>query len=209
MGVCNTYSWNGAEWGELKHATPCKARLITNLRALRPCMCAGVVCQGASTYASPPPPRPPPPPGTSPSQSLRLVGGSTPSSGRLEVYLNGQWGTVCDDNWADFVVSYNAQTVCRQLGLPWEGAYARTQAYYGGNYFLQTLMDDVACTSSDSTIQGCYRTQAMHNCNHGEDVGELTLTWHPPRLGLGVRGREEWHPVLPYLTWGGASPAPS
>ena len=110
-----------------------------------------------------------------PSQSLRLVGGSTSSSGRLEVYLNGQWGTVCDDNWAESVVSYNAQTVCRQLGLPWEGAYARTVAYYGQNTGLPILMDDVACTGSGVSIQACQRRASGNDCSHSEDVGEFRL----------------------------------
>ena len=43
---------------------------------------------------------------------IRLVGSSNTRSGRLEVYLNSQWGTVCDDNFG----ITEAQVVCQQLG---------------------------------------------------------------------------------------------
>ena len=43
---------------------------------------------------------------------VRLVEGQTISNGRVEICLNGLWGSVCDDGWD----TRDAQVVCRQLG---------------------------------------------------------------------------------------------
>ena len=45
--------------------------------------------------------------------TVRLVGGNSSYEGRLEVYHNGQWGTVCDGGFTDTAAS----VVCRSLGV--------------------------------------------------------------------------------------------
>ena len=48
---------------------------------------------------------------------IQLAGGSNPSEGRLEVCLNNQWGTVCDDS----MDQAGAGVVCNQLGFSSQG----------------------------------------------------------------------------------------
>ena len=49
---------------------------------------------------------------------VRLAGGSNQYEGRVEVCINDQWGTVCDDHWS----APDATVICRQLGYAYTGS---------------------------------------------------------------------------------------
>ena len=100
---------------------------------------------------------------------VRLVGGSNEREGRVEVYFNNTWGTVCHDRWD----ARDAEVVCRQLGLPFSNAQPVGAAVFGEGSG-QIWLDEVACGGSESSLDEClhsYYPWGRHNCDHSDDAG--------------------------------------
>ncbi len=52
-------------------------------------------------------------PGDCTEGSVRLVDGIIEQEGRVEVCVNGVWGSICDDGWD----KTDAHIVCKQMGF--------------------------------------------------------------------------------------------
>ena len=94
------------------------------------------------------------------------LNGSTHYQGRVEVYYNGEWGTVCDDGWD----LNDAQVVCRQLGFG-PVIDVRHDAYYGEGSG-QVWLGKLNCTGTESNIEDCSHSGwGIEDCSHTEDAG--------------------------------------
>ena len=114
--------------------------------------------------------------------NLRLVDGAKtdpgnnddPSEGRVEIFYNGEWCTICDDYWGH--TDDNQDVVCRQLGFV--GGSVEDHERFRNSYFPagtrdQTIaLDNVNCRGSESNLLDCpNRGWGVHDCRHFEDVG--------------------------------------
>uniref|UniRef100_A0A8C1BES7 Si:ch211-161n3.3 n=1 Tax=Cyprinus carpio carpio TaxID=630221 RepID=A0A8C1BES7_CYPCA len=103
---------------------------------------------------------------------LRLRGGEGQCSGRLEVYHNAVWGSVCDDQWD---IS-DAQVVCRQLGC---GAALRADgnSVFGAGEGVVWL-NRVECRGNEIHLWDCPLSLNNHtDCSRKEHAG-LTCAGH-------------------------------
>ena len=97
-------------------------------------------------------------------ETVRLAGGSDPRAGRVEIYHNGTWGTVC----RDFFGNAAARVVCRMLGYGRRGRYIGQRYGAGGG---PIWLDNVRCSDAETSVTDCpHSGWGDHNCDHSEDV---------------------------------------
>ncbi|XP_066551175.1 HHIP-like protein 1 [Amia ocellicauda] len=102
--------------------------------------------------------------------ALRLIDDEgRPDRGRVEIYVNGEWGTVCDDLWNDQA----AAVVCQQLGFRY-AVKASKHAEFGEGRHLKILLDDIQCEGTEESLLDCKHAGiGRHNCAHYEDAGVI------------------------------------
>jgi len=139
---------------------------------------ASVICQGNTTQPE------------CNSGDIRLVGGERDSEGRVEICVDGFWGTVCDSSWDQ----REALVVCKQSGYGARGKNAfcflvittyKIQAGsipsltvgatpLSGAYFGEgsgPVLSSISCTGGESHIAECSMgTVGAVNCHHGRDA---------------------------------------
>ncbi|KAI5627297.1 scavenger receptor cysteine-rich domain-containing group B protein-like, partial [Silurus asotus] len=98
--------------------------------------------------------------------SVRLVNGESRCAGRVEVLHEGQWGTVCYNNWD----MREAAVVCRELHCG-EAVNVRYAAHFGegsGPIWINYVL----CRGSESTLKDCSAADwGVNSCKHNRDAG--------------------------------------
>ena len=89
------------------------------------------------------------------------------TEGRVEIFYNGEWGTVCYDSWG----LSNANVVCREIGCP----YGATETLHYDNFGKSTgtiWLDNVQCTGTELYLSDClHNGWGDENCFQNVDAG--------------------------------------
>ena len=153
---------------------------------------------------------------------IRLVNhwGDDDHSGRLEIFIDGHWGTICGKNGTNF--KSVAETACRQLGfdvslLPFYGTVTE-QGYPIANNSTKIHFGSINCGSSTSSIFDNYCSTNYHQhvlrcavdtkvnetaCTHRNDIGvscsSIWIIENPYKGQLFLHGTKN-HPRSPNVS---------
>ena len=112
--------------------------------------------------------------------AVRLAGGSSEAEGRVEVYISGEWGTVCGWSWDPL----DSKVVCRQLGYKGVNrTYSHTSQHNFGPGTGPVWLRDLRCTGSEANLLQCPHHGVGVVCDHTGDVGVACTNEDSPNEG--------------------------
>ena len=95
---------------------------------------------------------------------LRLEDSEAKFSGRVEIFYNGEWGTICSDEFDE----NDAAVVCHQAGY---GPPVRYWIDPGHRRHGRIWLDDLQCDGTEDTLSECQSsTWGDTNCDHTQDI---------------------------------------
>ncbi|XP_070567320.1 scavenger receptor cysteine-rich domain superfamily protein-like [Ptychodera flava] len=98
---------------------------------------------------------------------VRLVGGSRFYEGRVEVYYNGEWGSVSSDGWD----LDDAQVVCLELGYG-SAKEVKREPFFGRNTAGPIWLTQFGCKGDESRLMECPFSQEIDTGND-VDIGKI------------------------------------
>ena len=98
--------------------------------------------------------------------AIKLVGGRDESEGNVEIFHNGKWGNVCDDEWD----KYEAEVVCKQLNYRLGGKATHSGTF--GKARRKFWMDNLFCTGKEKELSDCrFDEWGASDCEATEAAG--------------------------------------
>ncbi|XP_072411948.1 scavenger receptor cysteine-rich domain-containing protein DMBT1-like [Chiloscyllium punctatum] len=118
--------------------------------------------------------------------SVRLDGGRSNCSGRVEIMCDTRWGSVCGNSW-DITA---ANVVCRQLGCGFALSARGGHSVPQGNDVI--WQNDVKCKGGESSLSDCLSPAlAQRHCNYKEIASVICS---------GKQDAEYYRPVIIIVT---------
>ena len=98
----------------------------------------------------------------------------------MEVYINGEWGTVCGWSWDPL----DSKVVCQQLGYKGVNrTYSNTSQHNFDEGTGQSWLNFLLCTGSEAKLLQCPLVVLGNGCPHSYDVGVVCTNEDLPDEG--------------------------
>lgn len=109
---------------------------------------------------------------------LRLSGSHGPCAGRLEVFMDGVWGSVCPDGWD----ARDAEVTCQQMNCG--SALSSWTGSFFGRGPPHIHLNGADCRGSEDSLWECPASRRQ-DCSTGEHAGVICAAHRAVRLSGG------------------------